>query len=333
LIRQENSSRNDPAMDIQRIPPLAKCRLLVTGAGGFSGRHLAAQLRLRGPAVIVGLDHAASAPAELDLFIECDLTDPNAVSKAIFRARPDVVIHLAGVFGAASPEAIWDVNVGGFRHLCAALRRYQEEKGPTIRLVTVGSAAELGSAGVARLPVTEEAACCPETDYGKSKLAVTRLAQAEPTDGPLQIVVARPFNLVGPGLSESLSLGNFARQIAAVGRGEAEAIHCGPLSARRDFLDVRDAAEAYLALAERGRAGQVYNVCAGRSFRIGDQLQAMIAAAGGNIPVIEDRSPRRPGDLPDIYGDHTKITRETGWHPTIPMSQSLADLMVSSRAA
>ena len=320
-------------MDIQRIPPLVKRRILVTGVGGFSGRHLVSRLRLRGPGAIVGLDCAVGLPVDLDLFIECDLTDPGAVSEAVWRARPDVVIHLAGVFGAASPKVIWSVNFRGFGHLCAALRGYQREKGLPIRLVTVGSAAELGSTGAARLPVTEKAACLPETDYGKSKLAVTRLAQMEPTDGPLQIVVARPFNLVGPGLSGSLSLGSFARQIAAVNRGEAEAIHCGPLSARRDFLDVRDAADAYLGLAERGRAGQVYNVCAGRSFQIGDQLQEMIAAAGGGIPVVEDSSRRRRGDLPDIYGDHTKITRETGWHPTIPMWRSLADLMGSSRAA
>lgn len=320
-------------MDIQRVSSLAGRRILVTGVGGFSGRHLVGRLRLRRPAAIVGLDCAAGAAIEPGLFAECDLTDPKDVLAAVFRARPDVVIHLAGVFGAASPETIRDVNVGGFRHLCTALRRYHEESGLTIRLVTVGSAAELGSTGVARLPVTEDAVCLPETDYGKSKLAVTRLAQAEPTEGPLEIVIARPFNLVGPGLSESLSLGSFARQIAAVGRGEAEAIHCGPLSARRDFLDVRDAVEAYLALAERGSAGQVYNVCAGRSFQIADQLHEMIEAAGGDIPVVEDRSRQRPGDLPDIYGDHTKITRETGWRPTIPISRSLADLMAASRAA
>ena len=320
-------------MNILRIPPLAGRRVLVTGVGGFSGKHMVERLRFRSPAAIVGLDRAAAVPAGLDLYIECDLTDPDAVWNAVFRARPDVVFHLAGLFGAASPEVIWEVNVRGFGHLCTALRSYQQEPGYPIRLVTVGSAAELGSAGAAELPVTEEAACRPETDYGKSKLAVTRLAQAEPTDGPLQIVIPRVFNLVGPGLSGSLSLGSFARQIDAVGRGAAAVVRCGPLFARRDFVDVRDAVEAYLALAERGRAGQVYNVCAGRSYRIGDQLQEMIESAGGNIPVAEDRSGPRRGDLPDIYGDHTKITRETGWRPTIPMRRSLADLMASARAA
>jgi GDP-4-dehydro-6-deoxy-D-mannose reductase len=318
---------------LKRIAPIAGRRVLVTGVGGLSGKHLVPRLRLRSPAAIVGLDREADVPIELDLYIKCDLTDPDAVLRAVLRARPDVVFHLAGIFGAASPELIWDVNVGGFAHLCAALRCYQQELGYPIRLVTVGSAAELGSAGAAELPVTEEASCLPETEYGKSKLAVTRLAQAEPTDGPLRIVIPRTFNLVGPGLSGRLALGNFARQIGAVSRGEGTAVRSGPLSTRRDFVDVRDAVEGYLDLAERGRAGQVYNVCAGRSYRIRDQLQKMIELAGGEIPVAQDQSCPRRGDLPDIYGDHAKITRETGWRPTIPMRRSLVDLMVSARAA
>jgi GDP-4-dehydro-6-deoxy-D-mannose reductase len=194
----------------------------------------------------------------------------------------------------------------------------------------VGSAAEVGSRGAAQLPVTEQACCRPETPYGQSKWEVTRLALAEPDAGPLQIIVARPFNLVGPGLSSRLSLGSFAQQIAAAARGESVEIRCGPLDTRRDFVDVRDAVQAYVALAERGRAGHVYNVCAGRSYRIGDLLERLIALGGVRARVVSEASQARPGDMADIYGDHAKITLDVAWKPTVAIERSLADLLAAA---
>jgi GDP-4-dehydro-6-deoxy-D-mannose reductase len=193
-------------------------------------------------------------------------------------------------------------------------------------MLVVGSAAELGIAGATRLPVAENACCQPQTAYGRSKWEATRLALAEPPDGPLAIVVARPFNLVGPGLSPRLALGSFARQIADVVHGRADAIRCGLLDARRDYLDVRDAVEAYRLLAERGRPGQLYNVCAGRSYRIGELLQRMLALAGVKA-AIHSNPADRAGDLADIYGDPGKIAAECGWAAKIDIDRSLADLV------
>jgi GDP-4-dehydro-6-deoxy-D-mannose reductase len=291
---------------------MATGRVLITGIHGFTGRHLAARLAETSSATLIGLP--------------CDLTDPEAVRQAVERADPDVVFHLAGIFGSESPEAIQRVNVGGFVSLRDALRRQAERRGRPIRLLTVGSAAELGRAGAARLPVAEDACCQPETAYGRSKWEATRLALAEPSEGPLEIVVARPFNLVGPGLSPRLALGNFARQIADVALGRASVIRCGPLDARRDYLDVRDAVEAYRLLVERGRPGQLYHVCAGRSYAVGDLLQRMLALAGAG-PEILSQPTDWAGDLADIYGDPGKLIAECGWAPTIDIDRSLADLV------
>jgi GDP-4-dehydro-6-deoxy-D-mannose reductase len=213
--------------------------------------------------------------------------------------------------------------------MTAALRRWGVAGGKPVRVVTIGSAAELGSTGAARLPVSEDAACDPDSAYGRSKWEVTRLALTEPADGPLQIMVARPFNLVGPGLSAQLSLGNFARQIAAAARGEMHTVRCGPLDTRRDFVDVRDAVRAYVALAHSGRPGQLYNVCVGRSYRLGRLLDTLVALAHVKVRVVCDSQPR-PGDLKDIYGDHAKITRELGWQPAISIEHSLADLLAAA---
>lgn len=304
-------------------------RILVTGICGFTGQHLLARLRERKPAALVGLD---LTPPELVAhegwtYVRCDLTDAAAVERAVALAKPDLVFHLAGRFRADSVEELWKTNVEGFGHLCDALRRAGQSAGKPVRLVAAGSASEIGPAGAVQLPVTEEVVCQPDTDYGRSKLEATRLALAEPTDGPLEIVVARPFNLIGAGLDPFLSLGSFAGQVVAAARGEADCIRCGRLDTRRDYIDVHDAVDALVALAEHGRVGEIYNIAAGRSYSIGELLDRMVFAAGVTVPIVVDLARVRPQDLLDIYGDTSKIRRDTPWRPSIAIEQSLADLL------
>jgi GDP-4-dehydro-6-deoxy-D-mannose reductase len=291
---------------------------------------LVAHLCRHSPAAIVGTDVTPDCVLPVNSYIPCDLTDQRAVEHMIAVAQPTQVFHLAGLMGQAPADTMMRVNVDGFVCLSSALRRRAIESGCTLRMLTVGSAAELGSAGAVRLPVVEETECQPESTYGQSKWQVTQLAISEPTDSPLQIVVARPFNLVGPGLSAQLALGNFARQVAGIVRGEIDAVRCGPLQARRDYVDVRDAVAAYALLARRGRPSQVYNVCSGRSYPLARLLEMLVTLANVRVRVISDETRQRTGDLPDIYGDHSKITREVGWRTTVSIERSLRDLLAAA---
>jgi GDP-4-dehydro-6-deoxy-D-mannose reductase len=305
---------------------MSQRRILITGAAGFSGRHLTDRLRRRSGLTLFGLDTVPQPALPLDGYLPCDVADADAVDRAVAEADPDVVFHLAGLFRSDEERELTRVNVGGLLRLRNALRRHREDR--PVRMVLVGSAAEIGSARAERLPVREDVPCRPETAYGRTKQLATLMAQSEPAESPLEFVVARPFNLVGPGLCPELALGSFARQVAAVARGEAGAVECGALDTRRDFVDVRDAAEAYVLLAEHGRRGNIYNVCAGRSFRMGDLLEILIELSGAQVPVRSDPS-RQPPGVPDIYGDNTKLSLETDWKPTVPIRQSLADLLQS----
>ncbi len=305
-------------------------RILITGVCGFTGHHLVAYLQEECAAPIIGLDRLPQATLPVDGYHCCDLTDPSAVVEVVASARPTTVIHLAGVTRSATPAEILRVNVGGFVLLRDALRQQGADLDRPVRLLTVGSAAEIGARGAATLPVTEEVLCEPESPYGQSKWEVTRRATVEPLGSPLKIVVARSFNLVGPGMSPQLSLGNFARQVAAAARGELRDIRCGPLDSRRDFVDVRDAVRAYVALAERGRPGEIYNVCAGRSYRLGWLLDMLVSLANVRVRVHSDATRHGPEDLTDIYGDRTKIAREVGWEPAISIERSLADLLAAA---
>lgn len=302
-------------------------RILITGVSGFTGRHLAATLRADGGAELVGLGTAAATTAPVERYIACDLTDGKLVTRVIDDLRPDVVYHLAGRTTGTTPDRLREVNVRGFMLLCDAVRRWAERRGNPVRLFTVGSAAELGATGVARLPVREDAPCEPETSYGQTKLEVTQRALAEPVAGPLQIVAARTFNLVGPGMGPHLSLGRFARQIAEFRSGLTTGIHCGNLNGRRDFVDVRDAARAYVEICRHGRPGQLYNVCSGQSFRIGDLLERMVAASGLHAPIVTEADARRAGDVADVYGDPTKTLIDIGWRATTSIDVSLRDML------
>jgi len=301
-------------------------RLLITGVGGCTGRHLVEHLRKRGAWHLVGTGRQPTCALPLDDYVSGDLNDAEALDSVVRRARPDIVVHLAAVTGP--DPSVESQNLDAFENLCAGLRRHASIG--TVRLVTIGSAAELGSAGVRTLPVTEDAVCEPETPYGRGKLAITRRALSEPTDSPLQVVIARTCNLIGPGLGTHLALGNFARQIVAIERGEATTLRCGALETRRDVLDVRDAAAAYAALLTAGDPRQVYNVCRGASWRIGDLLSRLIARAAVEIP-IEASDARRAGDVADVYGDPSKLSQATSWRPEISIEQSLVDMLDEAR--
>jgi len=125
-----------------------------------------------------------------------------------------------------------------------------------------------------------------------------------------------------------------ARQIARIEHGLSEPLLAvGNLEGRRDLTDVRDTVRAYQAIAERGVAGRVYNVCAGRAYRIGDILDMLLAMARTKIEVRHDPARYRPHDSPLVLGDRSRVTNELGWVPGIAMEETLADLLEYWRQA
>jgi nucleoside-diphosphate-sugar epimerase len=299
--------------------------ILITGVAGGIGRHLAPCLRRQRTGPLVGLGRGPIFQGSLDRYFPCDLTDVARVRDVVREIAPDLVFHLAALNSFAPVQDLERVNVGGFVNLTAALRGL----GKPVRLVTVGSAAEIGSVGAARSPVAESVACLPESPYGRSKWRVTGLALGEPAGSPLEVLVARPFNLLGPGLDPHLAFGSFAEQFAAVARGQAHVVRCGRLDTRRDFIDVRDAVRALVLLSERGRRGELYHVCAGRSWSIGELLVKMMKLSGQRVPFEWDPLRSTAVDVQDIYGDPTRLHLATGWTPEIPPADSLADMLAS----
>lgn len=313
-------------------------RVLVTGAAGFAGGHLAALLLAERPAPEVvgwrrppaaGVEPPARARDPRIVWREVDVLDRDAVEHAVAELPPGQVYHFAG---AAAVAGSWNdgaaalrTNTLGTEHLLTALER----SAPAARVLVPGSALVYRPADG---PLDENAALGPVSPYGVSKLAQEMLA-ARYAAGGLAVVRTRSFTHVGPGQDPSYAASSFAQQIARIEAGAAEpTLRVGDLGARRDLLDVRDTARAYRALMRRGVPGAVYNVCSGSARAMRDVLAALLALARVPVDVRVDPARLRPGDYPVLLGDRGRITAEVGWEPRIALDRTLRDLLDDWRA-
>lgn len=298
---------------------------LVTGGSGFLGRHVlnrisASDLRIS-RVLVLGRRLPDNWPAES--FLRADLNDPAGLSRALMTVRPSVILHLAGQTPPADEATLHRVNAGGTLALLRALHAI----GRPCRVVTAGSAAELGPVPEASLPADESTPCRPDAPYGLSKWFASQATVASPR--PIEGIAARIFNPIGPGMPSSQAFGRFVAQLAAPGP-DPLSLQTGNLDARRDLIDARDVADALIALALRGHPGRVYHVGTGTSHRIGDGLDRLIALSGRRVIVSSDPSPG-PGPI-DSRASIAAIERDTGWSPRISLDQSLADLWNSVRS-
>lgn len=289
-------------------------RVLITGAGGFLAGPLFDRLRGRANVVRVGRRRRPGIAA-------FDLADPVQARAAVRAARPTQVYHFAGDARAAGWGAMWSAHATATVNLLEALAA----AGAPARVLVLGSSAEYGLAGGARR-VRETSPTEPLSLYGSCKLAQS-LAALSYDRGPIEVIVARVFNVLGPGTPEYLAPGSFARQIARIERDGLEPeVAVGDLSPRRDYLDVRDVAAALERIMSAGRAGEVYNVGSGRAIAMRAILRGLARAAGLNVRERRDLSRRGVSGVRTLCADPRK-TRALGWAPRIPLEKSLADTL------
>lgn len=299
-----------------------KGSLWITGVSGFSGRHLVAMLTAKVDRPrLVGLDRSDAGCPGLDSFHQVDLSDVSALETLARDERPSWVVHLGGVMPPATDAAMWHVNVGGTVSLLQALASAGCRDA---RIVSIGSAAEY--APQAGDSLDEESRCGGSSAYGRVKWAQSLLALQMGRELGLQTMVARPFNLIGPGLSRHLVAGWLAEQVLGCSGGSAEIV-IGNLESKRDFIDIRDAVAAYWAMACRAVPGQVYNVCTGVATKIRTLLDLMCDIAGKSPVIRVDPARFRAGDVPVSVGNNGKLSRLTGWAPQVALRQSLADML------
>lgn len=305
-------------------------RILLTGAAGFVGRHLAAHLAHRFPTARV----LSTGDAAADGIACLDVTDASSVRILLEEFRPDSVVHLAAV--AAVPQATqdagraWRVNFRSTRTLASAVL----QSVPTARFLYISSAAVYGRSFRSGLPISETAPLEPLDTYAATKAAAEMALSAMTSEG-LNLIRFRPFNHIGPGQSSAFAVAAFAEQIARIEAGLQPAeLAVGSLAAERDFLDVRDVCAAYAIALERTRSlepGIAINLASGVARQIGSVLEELLALARAPIVIRTDPARLRPVDLPRILGDAALAARLLDWRPVTPWHTTIADILADCR--
>ncbi len=303
-------------------------KVLITGSEGFVGPHLWRELESNGYEVFGTTLHSPESGLVKNVFV-CNIENQEEISSLVNKIMPDVIFHLAGWSNPASsfvnPQKTFEINVIGLINLLESVRNINNYHP---RIVAIGSAGEFGVVQEKDLPIRENTLLNPNSPYGVSKVSAWFICKQYISSYNLDIIYPTPFNHTGPGQPIGLLSPDIASQIAEIEKGKKEPIiYTGYLTTKRDICDVRDVVRAYRLLAEKGETGQRYVICSGKSESVNEIVEKLCSFSKIKIEHKIDPSKKRPSDIPDQYGDYSKVNILTGWKPEIPLDKTLLDLL------
>jgi GDP-4-dehydro-6-deoxy-D-mannose reductase len=296
--------------------------VLVLAGNSFIGRHLCRTLQERGLRVV-----ATARGADLPPGTErCDLTDRDRVEEVVAAARPQWIFQCAGATHTDDPRLLYGLHVGGTLNVLAAVARHA----PAAPVALLGSAAEYGPVAPEALPLKEDYPAVPQSFFGASKLAQTQAGQAAAAEWNLSILVVRPFNVIGPGLPPQYFAASFAeRLLRAKAAGTSGDVPVVNADATRDFVDVRDVAEALVELMTRAApcAGTMalYNIASERETPLRAVAEKLCGLAGG-FRAVDAGAGRSRSSISRSCGDVSRLHGAIGWSPRVSWERSVADL-------
>ncbi|HEX7633285.1 MAG TPA: NAD-dependent epimerase/dehydratase family protein [Candidatus Saccharimonadales bacterium] len=299
-------------------------KVLVTGANGFVGQHLINELQRNNIAVMgVGGPTTPNRNDQLTDYQMLDLTKPEEAAKIDF-SEVEGVIHLAGLAAVGpsfnEPVRYISTNVGIETNLFEAARA--QNKQPRFLIISTGALYD----PTASLPLSETSRVLASSPYAVSKLGQEEMAQYYTQRG-FECVIARPFNHIGPGQGPGFIVPDLAQQVVS-----QHEILVGNLDSRRDYTDVRDIVRAYRLLLEKGRSGEIYNICSGTAHSGHEILDGLVSATDKSPIIKQDSDKMRPSDIPELRGSHDKLTADTGWQPEISIETTLKDVIAEWQA-
>jgi len=294
-----------------------KKKALITGITGFAGSHLA-ELLLEKGFEVYGTTRPRSKTENIDHIIgrltlfDAELLDSHSLYSVLSEVKPDYIFHLAAQAFVptswSSPANTIESNAIGSVHLFEAIRRAKIN--PAIQIAC--SSEELR----------------PASPYAVSKIAMDYLGYQYFRSYNLRIIRTRGFNHTGPRQGDVYVCSTFAKQIARIEKGKDKPfIKAGNLESFRDFTDVRDIVRAYLLTVEKGKPGEVYNICSEKIWKIKDVLNLLLLLSKVKIEVCQDPARMRPSDVELLLGDAAKFRKATGWKAEIPFEKTMKDLL------
>ena len=312
---------------------MAKPVAFITGIAGFAGSHLAEELLGHGFKVAGTLlkgestENIATVMNELDL-VEMDILDRNRCEKTVGLIKPHYLFHLAAFSSVgrsfANERLVYKINFEGTLNILEASLPIKKLK----KLVFVSSSDCYGRFSPRGRTLTEDQPFNPVSPYGISKAAAEFACRSYYIQRELPVTIARSFNHSGPRQDPSFVIPSFARQIAAIERsGRPGAIRVGNLTAKRDISDVRDIVHGYRLLALKGKPGQAYHLCAGRTVSIKTILDRMLKISEGQIRIKTDRSLMRPNDIPILKGDNSRARNALGFRISYDLNMTIKETL------
>jgi GDP-4-dehydro-6-deoxy-D-mannose reductase len=311
---------------------MSRLKIIITGATGFVGLHLLELLERRPlpDADIIPISKDPYTSAGGRHFETIDLIENHGMRDLIKRVGPTHVVHLAGVplvtRAAAEPEMVWRVNVLATLEVARAILSFA----PRCSLIFAGSAEVYGLHSSVESAITESTLLAPANEYAATKAAADLALGAMVSNG-LKAIRFRPFNHTGPGQSEEFVIPAFAAQIARIEAGRQEpVIRVGNLEVERDFLDVRDVADAYIRAIDRSDQivdGAIINLASGRSWRIRDALNYLLSLSQRDIRVEIDPARQRANDSRNSIASPALALNLLDWKPQRSLEATMLDVL------
>lgn len=310
--------------------------VLITGGCGMVGSHLVDYYHAHGKKVVA--TYCATPTIHLEevkekaQYVFCDVRDKAQVTDIITRYRPEIIYHLAA---QSYPTVSWerpvetmDINVNGTIHLMEAIKALRKDTPNYDPVVLIAcSSAEYGASLVhGNLPAKESVPLLPLHPYGVSKVSQDLLGYQYFVNDKIRAIRVRIFNTTGPRKTNDV-ISDFTKRAILWEKGEVKAIHVGNLSTKRAITDVRDLIQALLLLAEKGEAGDVYNVSGSRVYEIRHILDVIGNILGKELPVETDPALLRSSDEAVISGDSSKLIERTGWQQSYELDTTIRDMI------
>lgn len=279
-------------------------KILLFGGNGFVGRHLInffykKKYNESYELYVIGSKKNTN---KIKNYVQISSKDQETLDKLIAEVRPEYIVNLIGFYGEESFTKSLELN---FMISSRIIDSIVKNKIDLKKILLIGSASEYGEVG--NNSVIEDDVLRPLNIYGLSKKFQTELAIYAFKKYGLKINIARIFNLLGEGISESLAPGRFLKIISEAKNGSS--INVGNLSSVRDYIQIQEAATQLWKILIDGVPGEIYNVCSGKGTKMVDLLNQIIDESKKSIQINIDSSLFSGGGVSTIIGNNEKFKK------------------------
>ncbi len=299
--------------------------ILITGVTSCSGRHAVRNLQQRTGIQIHGTARSITNIEGLANCHLCDFRNPDEIHRVIQHVQPDQVLHLASSSDPTNANALLQTNITGTLNLLEAC----QQSNRNMDVLLVGSAASFGEMRDNESELDGDRICKPVSLYGVSRETQLELGRISDGQNGLRVLLCRTFNLIGPGISNRYVPAALAARIAGSVAEGLDSLELRDVDAVRDFIDVRDAVAAYMAILERGRTGYPYSIGRGEPVTIRQLARLLVEEQGIEMtftaPATTSNVSR--SGIRRSVADPSDLRRDTGWSPQFTLIESVGDMI------